>query len=88
MDRRRPRWAVYPDNAMRTIPTIATVATLLSLLVGCGGGNAPPETPAEDPTPPQAEAPAAQPAPSDGQHTMPDGTTMQGDQHDHSQHEK
>ena len=71
---------------MRTSSTIALVATLISSLVNCGGGNAPPETPEAGPTPPQAEAPAADPAPADGEHTMPDGTKMPGDQHDHQEH--
>jgi hypothetical protein len=73
---------------MRTLSTIAAVAMVAFSLVGCGGGNAPPETPEPSPTPPPAEAPAAEPAPANGQHTMPDGTTMPGDQHDHEQHEK
>jgi hypothetical protein len=71
---------------MRTSSTIAVVATLISSLVSCGGGGAPPETPEAGPTPPQAEAPAADPAAADGEHTMPDGTKMPGDQHDHQEH--
>ena len=84
----RPLSGPPTEVCMRISSTIAVVATLISSLVNCGGGNAPPETPEASPTPPQAEAPAADPAPADGQHTMPDGTTMPGDQHDHQQHEK
>ena len=65
-----------------------SIATLMvTAMVGCGGSNPPAEPAAATPEPPAAEAPAASPS-GDGQHTMPDGTTMPGEQHGegHEQH--
>jgi hypothetical protein len=73
---------------MRPLSNVTLVAAILSAVIGCGGSNPPPEPPAASPEPPPAEAPASPPS-GDGQHTMPDGTTMPGEQHgqDH-EHQK
>jgi hypothetical protein len=56
-----------------------------AIVIACGGKS---QAPAEAPTEPSPE-PAAEPAPSDatdagmpeGEHTMPDGSTMPGHEH-------
>ncbi len=67
---------------------ISGIAVTALLSAGCGGGSPAPEAPVATPEPPPGEAPA-EAAPSSapaGEHTMPDGTKMQGDTHKH--HEK
>jgi hypothetical protein len=67
---------------LRLLPCVfATVLTALA----CGGKS---QAPAEAPSEPSTE-PASEPAPTEtadagmpeGEHTMPDGTTMPGHQH-------
>lgn len=62
-----------------------TAATFfaLALLSACGSSQSSTDAPAD----PAAIAPAQGDAPDDGEHTMPDGTKMPGDQHgDHGEH--
>lgn len=74
---------------MRAFSIVFPIAIVISLLAGCGGSSPPPEPPSAMPEPAPAEAPASPPAEKsgDGQHTMPDGTVMPGEHHDH-QHGK
>jgi hypothetical protein len=55
----------------------------LLMLVGltaCGGSQPPPDAPAAEPPPPDTPA-AEAPAAPEGEHTMPDGTKMEGHEH-------
>jgi hypothetical protein len=68
-------------RCIRSEIAVALLSAVSIGLGGCGGGQ---EKPAESPEPaamPDAPAGAEGAAEGDGQHTMPDGTTMPGDQH-------
>jgi hypothetical protein len=77
-----------PENSMSQSKSrwlLSTVATLI-IVAACGGGQS--QAPAEAPTDTSTE-PAPEPAPSEatdagmpeGEHTMPDGSTMPGHEH-------
>jgi len=62
---------------------ISAVALSMASLLGCGGGS---QEPAESPAPattvePPPNESAPPPESTDGDHTMPDGTTMPGHEH-------
>ena len=57
---------------------ISSVAFSVASLLGCGGGSQEPaESPATTMEPPSNES-APPPESTEGEHTMPDGTTMPG----------
>jgi hypothetical protein len=62
---------------------ISTVAFSVATQSGCGGGS---QEPAESPAPattmePSSNESAPPPQSTEGEHTMPDGTTMPGHEH-------
>jgi hypothetical protein len=68
----------------RSVPrALGFVVALSAVFVACGGSQAPAESPEAEPasTGEGASEPGASDAPGDGEHTMPDGTKMEGDQH-------
>jgi hypothetical protein len=65
----------------RTSVNIGILGVSLALS-GCGGSQAPAESPEQTPaTHEPAPATPEDTEPSEGQHTMPDGTTMPGHHH-------
>jgi hypothetical protein len=62
------------------------ILVTLGSLAACGGGQAPAESP--EVAPETSQPAASEPPPADsgdagpGEHTMPDGTTMPGHEHD------
>jgi hypothetical protein len=65
-----------------SVPRLVLGCATAALLAACGGSQEPAESP--EATPASQSDPASAPAtdtPGDGQHTMPDGTVMEGDHH-------
>ena len=70
-----PKRALNPGSTLRALLVVAIPG-----LTACGGSQQPAESPEAVPSAAPSAAPAPQGA-AEGEHTMPDGTKMEGDEH-------